>query len=151
VTGASGPQASAGTGAGVRAAAADGAEGYVPFEYAVLRAVPRVDRGEFINVGVVLYCQARDYLATVHHIDEARLLALDPRVDLDAVGDALAGVEAVCAGRAVGGGAAGGSRRERFGWLTAPRSTVVQTGPVHSGLTRDPDGDLRRLLDRLVR
>ena len=127
------------------------AGGYVPFEYAVLKAVPRIDRGECVNVGVVLYCQARDYLATLHHLDEARLRALDPRVDLDAVGDALAGVEAVCAGRAMAGRASGGSPRERFGWLTAPRSTVVQSGPVHSGLTRDPDADLRRLLDRLVR
>ena len=124
---------------------------YVPFEYALLRAVPRIDRGEFANVGVVLYCQARDYLGTLLHVDEVRLRSLDPAVDVDAVRAALAGVEAVCAGRAVGGRAAGRSPRERFGWLTAPRSTVVQAGPVHSGLTRDPDADLRRLLDRLVR
>jgi Protein of unknown function (DUF3037) len=131
--------------------ATGGASGYVPFEYAVLRAVPRIDRGECVNVGVVLYCQARDYLATVLHLDEGRLRAVDPRVDVGAVGDALAGVEAVCSGRAVAGRAAGGSRRERFGWLTAPRSTVVQAGPVHGGLTRDPDADLHRLVDRLVR
>jgi hypothetical protein len=125
--------------------------GYMPFEYAVLKAVPRVDRGECVNVGVVLYCQSCDYLGILQHLDEARLRALDPRVDLDAVRDALTGVEAVCSGLAVAGPASGASQRERFGWLTAPRSTVVQTGPVHSGLTRDPAAELRRLLDRLVR
>jgi hypothetical protein len=123
----------------------------VPFEYAVLRAVPRVDRGECLNVGVVLYCQARDYLRAALHVDEARLLALHPGTDVDAVRAALAGVEAVCAGDADAGKAALGSRRERFGWLTAPRSTVVQVGPVHGGLTRDPGADLDRLLSRLVR
>jgi Protein of unknown function (DUF3037) len=125
--------------------------GYVPFEYALLRAVPRIDRGECVNVGVVVYCQARDYLGTAVHVDEVRLFALDRQADVDAVRAALAGLEAVCAGREAAGRAGSGSRRERFGWLTAPRSTVVRAGPVHSGLTRDPDADLRRLLDRLVR
>jgi hypothetical protein len=124
--------------------------GYVPFEYALLKAVPRIDRGECVNVGVVVYCQARDYLGTAVHLDEVRLLALDGRADVDAVRAALVGVEAVCAGRETAGPAAGGSPRERFGRLTAPRSTVVQAGPVHSGLTRDPDADLHRLLARLV-
>ncbi len=126
-------------------------EGLVPFDYAVLKAVPRIDRGECVNVGVVLYCQAHDYLGTLVHVDEDRLRVLDPAADAAAVRAALAGVEAVCAGSAGAGPAAGGSRRERFGWLTAPRSTVVQPGPVHSGLTRDPAADLARLLARLVR
>ena len=125
--------------------------GRMAFEYAVLRAVPRVDRGECLNVGVVLYCQAADYLRVLLHVDEARLRSLDPSVDVDSVRSALAGVRAVCAGDAVAGPAATGSRRERFGWLTAPRSTVVQAGPVHSGVTLDPDAQLRRLLDRLVK
>lgn len=124
--------------------------GRMAFEYAVLRAVPRVDRGECVNVGVVLYCQAADYLRLLLHVDDARLLALDPRVDLEAVRAALAGIQAVCAGDAAAGPAAAGSRRERFGWLTAPRSTVVQAGPVHSGVTLDPDAHLHRLLERLV-
>ena len=123
----------------------------VPYEYAIVRAVPRVERGEFINVGVVLYCQAAEYLHVLLHLDEARLRALDPSVDVDSVRSALAGVRAVCAGDAVAGPAATGSRRERFGWLTAPRSTVVQAGAVHSGVTLDPDAQLRRLLDRLVK
>src|SRR3954467_15465268 len=83
--------------------------GYVPFEYALLKAVPRIDRGECVNVGVVVYCQARDYLGTAVHLDEVRLLALDGRADVDAVRAALVGVEAVCAGRETAGPAAGGS------------------------------------------
>lgn len=128
-----------------------GSGGRVAFEYAVLRAVPRVDRGECVNVGVVLYCQAADFLRVLLDVDEPRLRSLDPSVDVDAVRSALAGIEAVCAGDPVAGPAAAGSRRERFGWLTAPRSTVVQAGPVHSGVTLDPDAQLHRLLDRLVK
>ena len=123
----------------------------VPFEYAVLRAVPRVDRGETINVGVVLYCQARDYLGCGVHLDPQRLLALDPQADVGAVDAALAGVRAVCSGEPAAGTAATVTPRARFGWLTAPRSTVVQPGPVHPGLTSDPAAKLADLMDRLVR
>lgn len=119
-----------------------------PFEYALLRAVPRIDRGECVNVGVVLYCQNADYLSAVVHLDEARLRALDPTLDVESVRHALDGVLAVCAGDA--SGPARLSRRERFGWLTAPRSTVVQPGPVHSGVTSDPAAHLAKLLARLV-
>jgi hypothetical protein len=121
-----------------------------PFEYAVLRAVPRVDRGEAINVGVVLYCQAADYLGCAIHVERSRLLALDPDTDLDVVEAALDAVRSVCAGEAAAGAAGTGSPRERFGWLTAPRSTVIQPGPVHSGLTPDPVAQLEHLLRRLV-
>jgi Protein of unknown function (DUF3037) len=132
----------------------------VAFEYAVLRAVPRVDRGECINVGVVLYCQAADFLAAAVHLDEARLRLLDAEVDVEAVRAALDGVCLVCRGLgpatattgAVEAGPAGDpSRRARFGWLTAPRSTVVQAGAVHGGMTADPEADLERLLTALVR
>ncbi len=123
----------------------------MPFEYALLRAVPRVDRGESINVGVVLYCQAADYLGCAVHLDAQRLLTLDPRADVATVQAALDGVRAVCAGDPAAGSAGTGPPRERFGWLTAPRSTVVQPGPVHSGLTTDPADHLHRLLERLVR
>jgi len=123
----------------------------VAFEYAVLRAVPRVDRGERINVGVVLYCQARDFLGVGIHLDEQRLRLLDPDVDVAAVAAALDGVRTVCRGDAPAGPAAAPSPRARFGWLTAPRSTVVQAGAVHGGLTADPAADLARLLTRLVR
>jgi hypothetical protein len=123
----------------------------VPFEYAVLRAMPRIDRGETINVGVVLYCQAREYLGCAVHLDGKRLLALDPDADLGAVEAALGGVRAVCAGESAAGQAAAKAPRVRFGWLTAPRSTVVQPGPVHSGLTADPAAKLAALLERLVK
>lgn len=142
-----------GTADGRRFLAGDGpvAGERVPFEYAVLRAVPRVDRGECVNIGVVLYSQATDYLGCALHVDAARLRALDAGVDVDAVEAVLAGIRAVCHGDPAAGGAAAEPPRVRFGWLTAPRSTVVQPGPVHSGLTTDPAADLDRLLDRLVR
>ena len=121
------------------------------FEYAVLRAVPRVDRGEFVNVGVVLYCQATDFLEARTHIDAARLLALDDAVDLPALDAALAAVVAVCAGGASAGPVGEQPAGARFGWLAAPRSTVVQAGPVHAGMTEDPARELDRLFDLLVR
>ena len=122
----------------------------VPFEYALLRAIPRIDRGECVNVGVVLYCQARDFLGCASHVDPARLRALDPGVDVEAVEAALTGVHAVCSGDPRAGGPAAVPLRVRFGWLTAPKSTVVQPAPVHSGMTDDPAAHLARLRDRLV-
>jgi hypothetical protein len=122
----------------------------VAFEYAVIRAVPRVDRGEFVNVAVVLYCQARDFLGCHGGLDPQRILALDPNADLDAVSAALDGICAVCEGRPNAGAAGAGSHRARFGWLTSPRSTVVQAGPVHSGVTSDPAAELTRLARRLL-
>jgi hypothetical protein len=123
-----------------------------PFEYAVIRLVPRVERGEQINVGVVLYCQRRDYLGARTHLDPERLRALDPDADPDAVRAALHAWETTCLGGPAGGPAAERMRLgERFRWLTAPRSTMVQSGPVHTGLTDDPAGELDRLLDLLVR
>ncbi len=121
-----------------------------PFQYAVLRAVPRVDRGECVNVGVVLYCGPLDALDVAVHVEDARLRALDPGVDVDAVRGALRTVTAVCAGDPAAGHAAAGSRKERFGWLVAPRSTVVQPGPVHCGVTADPAATLAGLFGRLV-
>lgn len=122
----------------------------VAFEYAVVRAVPRVDRGEFVNVAVVLYCQAHDFLGCTGGLQPEPLLALDPATDLDAVTAALDGICAVCEGRPFAGAAGLGSPRARFGWLTFPRSTVVQTGPVHSGVTTDPAAELQRLARRLL-
>jgi Protein of unknown function (DUF3037) len=122
----------------------------VPYEYAVLRVVPRVDRGEFVNAAVVLYCQQFDYLSCADGLDTDRLVALHPGTDLDAVTAALSSVCAVCDGGPQAGLAGAESLRARFGWLTAPRSTVLQPGPVHAGLTTDPAADLRRLAARLV-
>jgi len=121
------------------------------FEYAVLRAVPRVDRGEFVNVGVVLYCQATDFLAARSHIDPARLRALDDAVDLAAVEGALTAVAAVCAADPAAGPVGEQPPGARFRWLAAPRSTVVQAGPVHAGLSEDPAHELDRIFDLLVR
>lgn len=120
------------------------------FEYTILRAVPRVERGESVNVGVIVYCQARDFLECRVHLDAERLRALDPAVDLDGVRSALTAVEDTCRGGPQAGQASGEPLGGRFRWLTAPRSTVVQPGPVHAGLTSDPAGDLDRLLGSLV-
>jgi hypothetical protein len=122
----------------------------VAFEYALLRAVPRIDRGEFVNVAAVLYCQARDFLGCGVTLELDRLRAIDPAADLDTVAAALNGICAVCEGNPAAGAAAAGAARLRFGWLTAPRSTVVQPGPVHSGLTTDPAAELQKIMARLV-
>jgi hypothetical protein len=119
-----------------------------PFEYALLRAVPSIERGECVNVGVVLYCQSLGFLATAVHVDDDRLRALDRGVDVEAVREAAAAVRRTCQGE---GPAADTSLGQRFRWLTAPRSTVVQAGPVHTGLSADPAADLDRLLGSLVR
>ena len=118
------------------------------FEYALVRASPRVDRGERLNVGVVLYCQARDFLAVEVHVDGERLRVLDGAVDVEGVREAALALQRTCAGE---GPAGGTSLGQRFRWLTAPRSTVVHAGPVHSGLTDDPALELGRLVDLLVR
>lgn len=121
------------------------------FEYAVLRVVPRVERGESINAGVVVYCRARSYVGACVHLDEARLRALDAAADVVGVRAALRAVEGVCAGGRAAGRAAGEDPGRRFRWLVAPRSTVVQPGPVHTGLTADPEAETERLLEELVR
>jgi DUF3037 family protein len=121
-----------------------------PFEYAVLRVVPRVDRGEFINAGVVLYCRAERFLGARVHLDPARLRALDPDADLEALRAHLEAVRSVCAGGPETGAVGRLPLAERFGWLVAPRSTVVQPSPVHTGLTGDPEAELERLLSRMV-
>jgi hypothetical protein len=119
----------------------------VPYEYAVIQAVPRVERGELINVGVVLYCQRRDFLAARTHLHEDRLRALDPSADVEAIRAALSSWDATCTGA---GAAAGMRPGERFRWLVAPRSTVLRAGPVHMGLAVDPDTELNRLVTLLV-
>lgn len=123
----------------------------IPYQYVVLRCVPRVDRGEWINVGIVLYAQSSDALLCGIHVDERRLLALAPDADIDGVRDALAGVSEVCAGRTGGGRPSLATLGQRFGWIAAPRSTVIQPGPVHGGLTDEPATELERLLTAYVR
>jgi hypothetical protein len=120
------------------------------YQYVVLRCVPRVDREEFLNVGVVIYCQATDYLAVSWQVDRDRVAALHPALDLDQVCDALDFVDGVCSGDERGGAAATKPIGQRFGFLKAPKSTVLQPGPVHGGVTADPGRQLERLLEQLV-
>ena len=125
------------------------------FEYALLRVVPRIERGEAINAGVLLYCRPLDYLGARVHLDSRRLCALDPDADSVVIARALDAVVAVCddgdteAAR-YAGPAGEEDRGRRFRRLTAPRSTIVQAGPVHTGITADPEAELDRLLQTLV-
>lgn len=121
------------------------------FQYVVLRCVPRVDREEFVNVGVVLYCQQADFLRARCHVNRERLAALDTELDLDGVCSALDAVDAVCRGDESAGAPARAAMGVRFGFVKAPRSTVVQPGPVHGGATDDPARELEHLLETLVR
>lgn len=121
------------------------------YDYAVIRVVPRVDRGEFVNVGVILSCPEHDFLEARIELDEARLRALAPDVDLDAVRRSLAVLPRVCAGGDAAGPIGALPPRQRFHWLVAPRSTVVQVSPVHTGRTADPGETLDHLMSRMVR
>ena len=121
------------------------------FEYALVRVVPRVERGECVNVGVVLFVRERRYLAARIEVDRARLLALAPDLDLALVEQHLATFLAICDGRPEGRPLADLPPAERFHWLTAPRSTIIQTAPAHVGQTADPAAELDRLLDAYVR
>ena len=127
-----------------------GLEGLQGYQYVVLRCVPRVEREEFLNVGVVLYSQSADYLEASYTVDEARLRSFAPDLDTAEVADALETVCRVCRGDTGGGLPDLGGLGRRFGWLSAPRSTVVQPGPVHGGLAADPGAELERLVARLV-
>ena len=122
-----------------------------PFEYALLRVVPRVERGEFVNAGVVLYCQEKRFLAAAIDLDPERLRALDPRLDPETVRAHLEAARRVCAGGPGAGPIGLLPPVQRFGWLVAPRSTVVQPGPVHTGLAEDPREALDHLLEAMVR
>lgn len=123
----------------------------LPYQYVVLRAVPRIEREEFVNVGVALYSQQAEFLRSAQSVDADRLRALAPEIDIDAVCAALTRIDEVCRGVTGDGRPTLASPGQRFGWITAPRSTVVQPGPVHGGLTDDPERTLEELLHRLVR
>jgi hypothetical protein len=121
-----------------------------PFEYAVLRVVPRVERGEYMNAGVVLYCREARFLDARVHVDSERLRAFAPDLDHDAVMKHLEAAKKVCAGGPEAGEIGALPMGQRFGWLAAPRSTVVQPSPVHTGLTEDPKGALEHLMWKMV-
>ena len=120
------------------------------FEYAVIRVVPRVERQEFLNVGVILFCPAQGFLQTKFSLNEARLLAFSPGLDLAELRERLRAFERVCAGRREGGPIGELPLASRFRWLTAARSTIVQTSPVHPGLCSDAPARLERLFGELV-
>lgn len=120
------------------------------FEYAIIRVVPRVERGEFINVGVILYCASQGFLRTAFVLPETRLAALCPTLDLTELTDRLRVFERICAGKQTGGPIGQLPIAARFRWLTATRSTVVQTSPVHPGLCTDPADALMQLLAQQV-
>jgi hypothetical protein len=121
------------------------------YDYAVVRVVPRVERGEFVNAGIILSCDVGQILQARIELDERALLAIDPHVDLDVVRSALAVIPAICAGGEGAGDIGRMSPRERFHWLVAPRSTIVQTAPVHTGQCADPDAALAHLMRTMVR
>jgi hypothetical protein len=122
-----------------------------PFQYTVIRVVPRVEREEFVNVGVVVFCRTRDFLAARVAYDAQRIGALAPGVDLSGVPAYLDALVRVAAGDPAAGPIAALPASERFGWLAAPSSTVVQTSAVHTGLSQDPERTLEHLFERLVR
>ena len=121
------------------------------YDYAVIRVVPRVERQEFVNAGVILWCQEQDALEARVELDVARLHTLDTTVDLDAVRRHLASIEIICAGGSDAGPIGKLSKRERFDWLVAPRSTIIQTSAVHSGRCTDAGTTMEQLLDTMVR
>jgi hypothetical protein len=120
------------------------------FQYAIWRVVPSVERGEAVNVGVVLFCRRRQFLGARILIDDGRLHALSPDLDVAAVARHLEGMVRVAEGDPAGGAVAHLPQSERFGWLTATSSTIVQPSAIHTGLCADPDATLDRLFRRLV-
>lgn len=121
------------------------------FEYAVVRVVPHVEREEFINVGVIVFCYVQDFLDARIELDEDRLRALSPDVDVALVRAHLAAIPRVCKGGPEAGPIGEMSLHERWHWLVAPRSTMLQTSPAHPGLCEAPEAAMERLLDRVVR
>ena len=121
------------------------------YDYAIVRVVPRVERGEFVNAGIIVSCDMERILQARIELDEAVLLALHAGVDLELVRSTLATIPAICAGGPETGAIGKLSPRERFHWLVSPRSTIVQTSPVHSGQCSDPEAVLDHLMNRMIR
>jgi hypothetical protein len=121
------------------------------YDYAIVRVVPRVERGEFVNAGIILSCDIERILQARIELDESMLLALDDAVDLELVRSTLATIPAICAGGVPAGEIGKLTPRERFHWLVAPRSTIVQTSPVHTGQCADMEAVLDHLMRRMIR
>jgi Protein of unknown function (DUF3037) len=120
------------------------------FDYAVIRVVPRVEREEFVNAGVIVFCLERNFLAAKVHVDDERLKALWPEIDVDLVQRHLEAFPRISAGDPSAGPIARLSLRERFHWLVSPRSTIIQVSPVHTGICESPEQALDRLFERLA-
>lgn len=123
---------------------------HTSFDYAIIRVVPRVEREEFINAGVILYCLKHRFLDARVELDEQRLLALAPDADVELLRSHLESIPRLCAGGKAAGPIGQLPQKERFHWLVAPRSTMLQTGPVHSGLCEDPAKSIEHLMQRMV-
>jgi hypothetical protein len=121
------------------------------YDYAIIRVVPRVEREEFINVGVIVSCPARKFLEARIELDEKRLLALDPSLDIESIRAHLAAIPTICAGGEQAGPIGKLTQRERFHWLVAPRSAIIQTSPAHTGYCEDQENLMESLLDKMVR
>lgn len=121
------------------------------YDYAIVRVVPRVEREEFVNVGVIVCCAPQKFLRAQIELDEPRLNAIAPNLDIETIRDHLAVIPLICAGGLQAGAIGQLPLRERFYWLVAPRSTIIQTSRVHTGLCHDLPAVLERLLDNMVR
>ncbi len=121
------------------------------YDYAVVRVVPRVERGEFLNAGIVLSCDMEKILRAAIELDQKALLVIDAHVDMESVIKALASIPAICAGGEGAGPIGKLSARERFHWLVSPKSTIVQMSPVHTGQCGDVDAALEHLMNSMVR
>jgi len=121
------------------------------YDYAIVRVVPRVERGEFVNAGVILFCRTRRFLGARIELDAGRLAVLAPQIDITILSQHLAAIPLVCAGGVEAGPIGLLPLADRFHWLVAPRSAMIQTSPVHSGLCDAPEAALGHLLDALVR
>jgi DUF3037 family protein len=125
--------------------------GPTSYDYAVIRVVPRVEREEFVNVGIIVSCPARDFLEARIELEAQRVAALDATLDLNALREHLAAIPIICKGGPAAGPIGQLSPRERFHWLVAPRSAIIQTSPAHSGRCDDPEALLEHLLETMVR
>jgi len=120
------------------------------YEYGIIRVIPRVDRGECLNVGVILFCKRKKFLAMKYQLDRARLAVFEESLDLDEVSEYLKGWDLICQGKKAGGQIALLDWPERFRWLTAVKSTIVQSSRVHPGLCEDPEAELAHLFEQYV-
>lgn len=125
--------------------------GHYNYDYAIVRVVPKVDREEFMNVGVIVSCPEHGFLEARIELDARRLAALDPSLDLESTRAHLASIPAICAGGAQAGPIGELTPRQRFDWLIAPRSTIIQTSAAHTGTCEDPAAALEHLLETMVR